>query len=69
MIAKGYTGSTAAKTSLAVLGKVSVTTIALTLGTAVVVVVAATVLFAQTMNIRTWELEDSVRENPETSQT
>jgi len=69
MVGQGYTGSTAAKTSLAVLGKVSATTLALTFGTVAVVIVAATVLFAQMADIRTYELEDSVRENPETSQT
>ena len=68
MVGQGYTGSTAAKTSLAVLGKVSATTLALTFGTVAVVIVAATVLFAQMTDLRTCELEGSGRKNLKASQ-
>jgi len=63
MITQGYTGSTAAKTSLAVLGKISATTFALTLGTATVVIIAATLLFAQMADIKTYKLENSGKKN------
>ena len=63
MITQGYTGSAAAKASLAVLSKVSATTFALTLGTAVMAVVAGALLVAQVTGVRSWQLEDLDREN------
>ena len=58
MIVQGYAGSTVAKTSLAVLSKVSTTTFALTFGTAVVAVLAAAVLVAQLVDLKAYESED-----------
>ncbi len=68
MAVEGYTGSAVAKASLAVLSKVSATTLALTLGTAVVAVVAVAVLVAQMADLRTCQLEDSGRKNLKASQ-
>ena len=62
MAVETYAGSTLGKMGLAVLGKtcaVSATTFALTLGTAVVAVVAGAMLVAQMTTFRTWELEIS----------
>ena len=58
MAVEGYTGTAVAKLGLAALTKVSATTLALTLGTAVVAVVAATVLVAQMADIRICRLQD-----------
>ena len=69
MAAQGYTGSAVAKVGLAALSKVSATTFALTLGTAVVAVVAGAVLVAQMTDFKTCQLEGSGRKNPKASQT
>ncbi|MCK4788565.1 MAG: hypothetical protein KAV87_32790 [Desulfobacteraceae bacterium] len=61
MAIEGYAGSTTSKLALA-LGKgyaISATTFALTLGTAILAVVAGAVLVAQMTGLRTSELEVS----------
>lgn len=61
MAIEGYAGSTTSKLALA-LGKgyaISATTFALTLGTAILVVVAGAAFLAQTANLRISELEVS----------
>jgi hypothetical protein len=69
MAVSGYTGKTITKGALAVLGKVSATTFALTLGTAAVAVVAAAMLAAQMTDFKTWESEASDEKKQKTNQS
>jgi len=69
MAVSGYTGATIAKGALAVLGKVSVTTFALTLGTAALAVVATAMLAAQMTDFKTWEFETSDEKKQKTNQS
>jgi len=68
MAVTNYAGSTIAKGALAVLGKVSATTLVLTVGVAVAAVAAGAVLVAQMADFQTWELETRRKENQKTDQ-
>ncbi len=59
MSVSGYAGSAMAKVALAVLGKVSATTFTLTVGTAVVAVVAGAVLVAQMVDFEILDCQTS----------